>query len=358
MEAVVERHRWALAGAAAELDLWFKEGRRLVPAGGRSPSRVPWRARPAPGHRSADARTRLLALVWPELRPPDADLHSFEPMLDALDDLSPRIEAVDLGCARRHHRPRADARAGTADRGASAMLARRGPRPRALRDRRQPVAGLAGRSATRPERPEAPAAFRTLERDELAGLSLDLLPADAATRQRLALFGLVEMRQLAELPRSAVGAQFGPAGERSRRSPVGSDPRPLVPRRRPARVEAAESFDPPLDGIGAMGLTLRRLAADLCDVLRRRHGPGRAVLRLQLEDAPALRVAQAFPQPALEPDWIARHSCSPPRGRPPMLACLERAAGPQANTTRTAWAPCLSGRSGPQHLRNRGYQRG
>ena len=43
--------------------------------------------------------TRLLALVWPELRQPDGDPHSFEPMLDALDDLSPRIEAVDLGVA-------------------------------------------------------------------------------------------------------------------------------------------------------------------------------------------------------------------------------------------------------------------
>ena len=31
VEAVVERHRWALAGAAVELDLWFGEGRRIDP---------------------------------------------------------------------------------------------------------------------------------------------------------------------------------------------------------------------------------------------------------------------------------------------------------------------------------------
>ena len=115
------------------------------------------------------------------------------------------------------------------------------------------------------------------------------------------------MRQLAELPRSAVGAQFGAVGERLQALARGDDPRPLVPRRRPARVESAEAFDPPLDGIGAVGLTLRRLAAGLCDDLRRRHrAPGRAVLELHLEDAPTLRVAQVFPQPALEPDWIAR----------------------------------------------------
>jgi hypothetical protein len=31
VEATVTRHRWALAGAAAELDLWFAEGRRIDP---------------------------------------------------------------------------------------------------------------------------------------------------------------------------------------------------------------------------------------------------------------------------------------------------------------------------------------
>ena len=31
MRATVERHRWALAGGTAELDLWFGEGRRIDP---------------------------------------------------------------------------------------------------------------------------------------------------------------------------------------------------------------------------------------------------------------------------------------------------------------------------------------
>jgi hypothetical protein len=72
-------------------------------------------------------------------------------------------------------------------------------------------------------------------------------------------------------------------------------------------VEAGTVFEPPIDGIGAVGLTLRRLSAELCDRLaERRLAPGRAVLTVRLEDAPSLRVAQPFPQPALEPDWIAR----------------------------------------------------
>ena len=39
--AVVERHRWALSGGSAELDLWFGEGRRLDPL-------APMRAEPLP----------------------------------------------------------------------------------------------------------------------------------------------------------------------------------------------------------------------------------------------------------------------------------------------------------------------
>jgi nucleotidyltransferase/DNA polymerase involved in DNA repair len=169
------------------------------------------------------------------------------------------------------------------------------------------LATLAARLA-RFERPEAPAAFHAFERGEaLRDLPLTLLPADPATRQRFVLFGLTAMGQLADLPRSAIGAQFGAAGERLQALARGHDPRPIVPRRRPERVEAGATFEPALDGVGAVGLTLRRLAAELCDRLRERHlAPGRASLVLVLEDAPALRVAQPFPQPALEPDWIAR----------------------------------------------------
>jgi hypothetical protein len=253
--------------------------------------------------------TRLLALVWPSLREADADASSFERMLDALDDLSPRVEAVDVGVALvdvTGLRPMW----GTERRiAARAVMLVRGVAPLAVRcgvgDNRW-TATLAARLA-RFEREGAPAAFHTLEAGELADLPLGLLPADVATRQRLALFGLTRMGQLADLPRSAVGAQFGAVGERLQALARGHDPRPIVPRRRPERVTASEAFETPLDGVGAVGLTLRRLAADLCDRLRERHlAPGRAVLELRFEDAPDLRVAQPFPAPALEPDWIAR----------------------------------------------------
>ena len=299
--------------------------------------------------------TRVLALVWPELRAPEADTRPFERMLDALDDLSPRVEAVDVGVALVDvtglgalwgPERRVAARAVMLVRGVAPLHVRCG-----IGDNRW-LATVAVRLA-RPEREGAPAAFRTLERDELPDLPLGLLPADAATRQRFGLFGLTVMRQLAELPRSAVGAQFGPPGERLQALARGHDPRPLVPRRRPERVEADTTFDPPLDGVGTVGLTLRRLAADLCDRLRERHlAPGRAVLTLRLEDAPAIRVAQPFPQPALEPDWIVRL----------LLSRVEAAArfrqlgrhSPHANDVDVSRAPPTSnlGRSMPQRARH------
>ena len=253
--------------------------------------------------------TRLLALVWPELRVVDADTSPFERMLDALDDLSPRVEAVDTGVALVDVTglgPMWGAERRIASR---AVMLTRAVVPLSTRcgigDNRW-LASLAARLACF-ERPDAPAAFHALPREALRDLPLSLLPCDAAMRQRFTLFGLTRMSQLADLPRSAVGAQFGPAGEWLQALARGHDPRPIVPRRRPERVEARAAFEPPLDGIGAVGLTLRRLAAELCNRLQERYlAPGRATLALSLEDAPTLRVAQPFPQPALEPDWIAR----------------------------------------------------
>jgi hypothetical protein len=253
--------------------------------------------------------TRLLALVWPELRAPEADTRPFERMLDALDDLSPRVEGVDVGVALVDITGLEPIWGPERRIAARAVMLARGVAPLRVRcgtgDNRW-LATLAARLA-RFERPDAPAALGDLPLEALRDLPLTLLPVDAATRQRFALFGLTAMGQLASLPRSAVGAQFGVAGERLQALARGHDPRPIVARRRPERVEAGAAFETPLDGIGAVSLTLRRLAAELCDRLRERHlAPGRAVLTLRLEDAPVLRVAQPFPQPALEPDWIAR----------------------------------------------------
>ena len=259
---------------------------------------------------------RLLALVWPELRVRDLRPDStalFDSMLDALDDLSPRIEAVDAGVAL------ADIAGLGALHGSERRVAARAVRlvrevaPLAVRcgigDNRW-LAALAVRLA-RPA-PDSPAALHAflpgaaVARAALAELPLSLLPASPAARSRFVLFGLARFGQLAELPRAAVGAQFGPEGERLHALARGEDPRPLIPRRRPERVAIDLPFESPIEP-DAVAFMVRRASADLCDELRARHRtPGRASLELHLEDAPAVAIDVTLPQPALEPDWIAR----------------------------------------------------
>ena len=257
---------------------------------------------------------RLLALIWPDLRAPDGEPATFEAMLDRLDDLSPRIEAVGRGVALLEitglgallgDERRIAARAVALARGIAPLPVWAG-----VGDNRW-LAVLAARLAARARQPAAPAAFHAIPPGggavALAPLSLDLLPADPATRARFALFGLTVMGELAALPRSAVGAQFGAAGERLQQLARGEDPRPLVPRRRPEQLSRRATFEPPAEGIAGIALALRRCCAELCEIGRARHlAPGRAKLTLRLEDAPSVSVELSFPEPALEPDWIAR----------------------------------------------------
>jgi hypothetical protein len=305
--------------------------------------------------------TRLLGLIWPTLRlgpaPGEAsegtdEQPDFTAMLDRLDDLSPRVQALERGVALVDATGLAPTYGEERRIAARAVALVREVAPavpvRAGMGENRWQAVLAARLAllARPD-PRVPAAFHALPpgaaaRAALAPLPLDLLPADAELRQRLALFGLARMGELAVLPRSSVGAQFGREGERLQQLARGEDPRPLVPRRRPEWLALRVPFEPPVEGIAGAALALRRCCAELCDRLRSRNlAPGRAVLTLELEDwtgaaavpnsppargepPPSLRVELTFPEPALEPDWIARLLA----GRVEAVARLRRAGEP------------------------------
>lgn len=256
---------------------------------------------------------RVLMLVWPTLRAMDVPTQ-WEGLLDRLDDLSPRIEALEEGVAlvdvtglepihgsERRVAARAVAlagmypvRVGIGDNRWLASLAVRLARP-----------GEIGNGA------EARAACLILPAGEgratLAPMPIGLLPTDQAVRDRFSLFGLTTMGQLAGLPRSAVAAQFGEAGERLQALARGEDPRPLVPRRRPERLATSARFEPPAEGVTEITLALRRAATALTDRLGGRHlAPGRAVLSLEREAASPLSVHLALPEPSTDPDWITR----------------------------------------------------
>ena len=258
---------------------------------------------------------RVLMLVWPTLRgeapAPDAAAR-FEALLDRLDDLSPRVEALETGVAlidvtglepMHGSERRVAARAVT--------LADVYPVRAGIGDNRW-LAALAARLArARSGDATAPAACLILPpgegRTTLAELPIGLLPAEPAIRDRFSLFGLTSMGQLAGLPRSAVAAQFGAAGERLQALTRGEDPRPLVPRRRPERLTTTVRFEPPAEGTTEITLALRRAATSLTDPLRGRHlAPGRATLTLHREAAQPLTVTLALPEPTTDPDWITR----------------------------------------------------
>jgi len=258
---------------------------------------------------------RVMALVWPSLRgelaAPDAGAR-FEVLLDRLDDLSPRIEALETGVVlvdvtglepMHGSERRVAARAVT--------LADLYPVRVGIGDNRW-LAALAARLARAGTGDTtARAACRIFPAGEgratLAELPIGLLPAEPAVRDRFSLFGLTSMGQLAGLPRSAVASQFGAEGERLQALARGEDARPLVPRRRPERLATTIRFEPPAEGTTEITLALRRAGTSLTDPLRARHlAPGRATLTLHREAAPPLIVTLALPEPTTEPDWIAR----------------------------------------------------
>jgi len=185
-------------------------------------------------------------------------------------------------------------------------------------------AGAGAWFAVPPGGPEVEAAF-------LAPLSITLLPAGPETQERLRVFGIRRIGELAGLARSAVVARFGAEGGFLHDLANGRDGRPLVPRHPPERVRAGVELEPPVALIGPLRFVLHRLAGALCEQLAAR-GAGAAVasLELALEGGEKLAVRQPLPAPTSQPEPIERLLLSrlelepPPRPVAGMTLELER----------------------------------
>lgn len=203
----------------------------------------------------------------------------------------------------------------------------------------------------------------------LAPLSINLLPADQETRDRLRLFGLTRIGQFAALDHSAVLARFGSSGGTLHDLARGMDGRPLRPRRPVEHLRAEAELEPPVEELEPLRFVLHNLCGALCEQLAARGaGAGRAALTLTLERAPSLRYDQALPEPVAVPDLLerlllARLEADPPR-HPVERLCLELdgtapAAGQQlglftpqlARAARLDWQlASLQIRYGPERL--------
>ena len=194
--------------------------------------------------------------------------------------------------------------------------------------------------------------------DFLAGLPAAMLSRDPETRARLERFGLRLIGQVAELPRSAVVARFGPEGERLHARAWGEETDPFRSRRAPERLILALPIDPPVANVEGLRFVLHRLAAAFGDQLEAR-GAAAAWARLTLEldrsfsagDVPASMVVdQHLPEPtseglAIERLLIARLEAVPPRAP---IARVELELGnvaPAAGTQLALFTP-QTGRTG------------
>jgi hypothetical protein len=166
--------------------------------------------------------------------------------------------------------------------------------------------------------PGADAAF-------LAPLPASLLSRDPEVRARLDRFGLRVIGQVAEVPRSAIVARFGPGGEWLHARARGEETDPFRPYRAPERMAMALPIDPPVADVEGLRFVLHRLAAAFGDQLAARGAAtARARLTLELDLSfsvggvpPSLTIDQALPEPtsealAIERLLIARLEAAPP----------------------------------------------
>jgi protein ImuB len=199
--------------------------------------------------------------------------------------------------------------------------------------------------------PGADAAF-------LAPLPAAMLSRDLEVRARLDRFGLRVIGQVAELPRSAVVARFGPEGEWLHARARGEETDPFRPRQAPERMALALPIDPPVSDVEGLRFVLHRLAAAFGDQLEARGAAtARARLTLELDRSfaagevpPSITIDQFLPEPtseglAIERLLIARLETAPP---PAPVSRVELELGdvaPAAGTQLSLFTP-QTGRTG------------
>jgi len=194
--------------------------------------------------------------------------------------------------------------------------------------------------------------------DFLAPLPARLLSRDPEVRARLDRFGLRVIGQVAELPRSAMVARFGPNGELIHARSRGEETDPFRPRRAPERMALALPMDPPAADVEGLRFVLHRLAAAFGDQLEAR-GAAAAWARLTLElDGsfsagdlpPSLTVDQHLPEPtaeglAIERLLIARLETAPPPAPVSRMDLELGGVAPAAGCQLTLFTP-QTGRTG------------
>jgi protein ImuB len=254
---------------------------------------------------------------------PDRDARAFEPVLVAVESLTPRIEVLRpgacafpaRGAARYHGGEEAliakveaavdrvlddlgRCRVGIADgRFAAGLAARYGWRGGdALRAERAPTAAEAGRSRdggqaeggrsrdkAQADDPRSAGRHRVVPPGGTVGFlssfRVEVLERPELTDLLIRL-GLFTLGDLAALPRATVAARFGPDGVLAHRLASGLDEHPGSSRRPLPELEVATELDPPVTRVDVAAFAAKALADELVDRLERL---GLACTRLRIE---------------------------------------------------------------------------
>jgi nucleotidyltransferase/DNA polymerase involved in DNA repair len=152
-------------------------------------------------------------------------------------------------------------------------------------------------------------------KDFLRPIPMDALPVEEAMKRKLWGFGLRTLGQLADLPASAVAAQFGKNGRRAWLLAGGKDDNPLRPREAPREVAETIRFPDPEESIAAFLAAVREL---LDRLLQRPEVQGRGVRQARvdavLESRHTWSQTVTFKQPGSRVETLF----------PPLRFCLER----------------------------------
>ncbi len=149
------------------------------------------------------------------------------------------------------------------------------------------------------------------ERDFLATLSTDHLPASDAMRWRLGLLGISTMGEVAALPPGAFQAQFGPEGKRCWELSQGIDDDPLVPRLKEETVIRRLQMPAPAVTLDAILIGVERLVqAAYGDRRRGSRWVRKAVVRAVLDGSGAWDLTVPFREALSDPRdaWYAIRS--------------------------------------------------
>jgi protein ImuB len=231
-----------------------------------------------PGLRLRTAAARCADLVVRE-RDPATEARAFEPVVAALDDVTPQVEVSGSGtCA---FAARGPSRYFGGDEALAGMVVER--MMQALEGRTGVRVGIADGPFTAAVAAELADPSRIVEPGGSAAF-LAPLPVRMLGRPELSdvlvRLGIITLGAFADLPATDVLARFGAEGRRAQCLAAGTDERPLAPKAPPADWSVSTEIDPPADRTDRVAFCARTLADQLH---RRLEGAGMSCVRVAVE---------------------------------------------------------------------------